>query len=108
VIRSTIYSGSPGTPDVAIKPESKGRHHSPTRSSAMGAAIWVSAGVVRPSLALDATPRNIVRTLSVNIERNLVESQQEYFGLAAIPKCLDRNTCHSGPLKSPSSVGCLG
>jgi hypothetical protein len=31
VIRSTIYSGSPGLPDVATKPESKGRHHSFSR-----------------------------------------------------------------------------
>ena len=36
VIRSTIYSGSTGRPDVAIKPESKGRHHSIARPSAMG------------------------------------------------------------------------
>ena len=28
VIRSTIYSGSPGLPGVATKPVSKGRHHS--------------------------------------------------------------------------------
>jgi hypothetical protein len=28
VIRSTIYSGSPGLPSVATKPVSKGRHHS--------------------------------------------------------------------------------
>jgi hypothetical protein len=28
VIRSTIYSGSPGRPDVATQLESKGRHHS--------------------------------------------------------------------------------
>ena len=31
VIRSTIYSGSPGLPDVATKPVSKGRHHSLSR-----------------------------------------------------------------------------
>jgi hypothetical protein len=31
VIRSTIYSGSPGLPGVATKPESKGRHHSFSR-----------------------------------------------------------------------------
>jgi hypothetical protein len=36
VIRSTIYSGSSGPPDVATKPVSKGRHHSLSRQSAMG------------------------------------------------------------------------
>src|SRR6516162_6594338 len=36
LIRSTIYSGSTDRSDVAITPESKGRHHSPRRQSAMG------------------------------------------------------------------------
>ena len=56
MIRSTIYSGSPGRPDVAIKPESKGRHHSIARQSAMGPPSGFVAGsssgrhVHRPSL----------------------------------------------------------
>ena len=56
VIRSTIYSGSTGLPDVAIKPESKGRHHSISRSSALGPLAGFVAGsssgrhVHRPSL----------------------------------------------------------
>ena len=56
VIRSTIYSGSPGRPDVAIKPESKGRHHSISRQSAMGPLSGFVSGsssgrhVHRPSL----------------------------------------------------------
>ena len=46
VIRSTIYSGSSGLPDVATKLESKGRHHSMARQSVMGTAISLSCGVV--------------------------------------------------------------
>ena len=44
VIRSTIYSGSTGRPDVAIKPQSKGRHHSIARQSAMGPLSGFVAG----------------------------------------------------------------
>ena len=46
VIRSTIYSGSPGQPDVATKLESKGRHHSMARQSAMGTSVSLCCGVV--------------------------------------------------------------
>jgi hypothetical protein len=65
-----------------------------------------SANVRRaPPRSLDATPPNIVRTVRVNIEKFLVESQRRYCYFATIPKCLDRNSCHSGTFVESYRVG---
>ena len=62
VIRSTIYSGSPGRPDVAIKPESKGRHHSMARRSAMGPPSGFVAGSSSWSSRPPAFARQVARS----------------------------------------------
>ena len=44
MMRSTIYSGSPGLADVAMKKIYEGRHHSPWRRSIMGSPSWHGSG----------------------------------------------------------------
>lgn len=44
VMRSTIYSGSPGDAGVAMKKIYEGRHHSPWRWSTMGSPSWHGSG----------------------------------------------------------------
>jgi hypothetical protein len=65
VIRSTIYSGSPGHPNVANKPESKGCHHSYSRSSAMWPRSWCPTGsstwLSRPPADERSTPQVCLR-----------------------------------------------
>ena len=62
VIRSTIYSGSTGLPDVAIKPVSKGRHHSPSRQSAMGPLSGFVSGSSTWSSRPPAFARQVARS----------------------------------------------
>jgi hypothetical protein len=62
VIRSTIYSGSPGRPDVATTPESKGCHHSYSRSSAMGPRSWCPTGSSAWSSRPPAVARLVARS----------------------------------------------
>jgi hypothetical protein len=63
VIRSTIYPGSPGLPDVATKPVSKGRHHSVGRSSAMGPLSGCLPGSSTWSSRPPACARRLARSL---------------------------------------------
>ena len=62
VIRSTIYSGSTGLPDVAIKPEYKGRHHSIARQPAMGPLSGFVAGSSSWSSRPPAFARQVARS----------------------------------------------
>ncbi len=62
VIRSTIYSGSTGLPDVAIKPEYKGRHHSIARQLAMGPLSGFVAGSSSWSSRPPAFARQVARS----------------------------------------------
>jgi len=62
VIRSTIYSGSPDRSDVAIKPESKGRHHSISRQPAMGPLSGFAAGSSSWSSRPPAFARQVARS----------------------------------------------
>ena len=62
VIRSTIYSGSPDRSDVATKPESKGRHHSIARHSAMGPLSGFVAGSSSWSSRPPAFARQVARS----------------------------------------------
>ena len=62
VIRSTIYSGSTGRSVVAIKPESKGRHHSIARQPAMGPLSGFVAGSSSWSSRPPAFARQVARS----------------------------------------------
>ena len=62
VIRSTIYSGSPDRSDVAIKPESKGRHHSISRQPVMGPLSGFVAGSSSWSSRPPAFARQVARS----------------------------------------------
>jgi hypothetical protein len=62
VIRSTIYSGSPGLPDVATQPGSKGRHHSFGRESAMGPLSGCLSGSSTWSSRPPAFARRVARS----------------------------------------------
>jgi hypothetical protein len=62
VIRSTIYSGSTDCSDVAIKPESKGRHHSISRRSAAGPLSGFVAGSSSWSSRPPAFARQVARS----------------------------------------------
>jgi hypothetical protein len=64
VIRSTIYSGSTGLPDVATKPVSKGRHHSRSRKSAMGPLSGCLSGSSTWSSRPPAFARLVARSLN--------------------------------------------
>jgi hypothetical protein len=64
VIRSTIYSGSTGLPDVATKPVSKGRHHSPSRQSVMQPLSGCLSGSSAWSSRPPAVARLVVRSLN--------------------------------------------
>src|SRR5262249_55971036 len=63
VIRSTIYPGSPGPPDVATKPVSKGRRHSFGRESAMGPLSGCLRGSSTWSSRPPACARRVARSL---------------------------------------------
>ena len=54
VVRSTIYSGSPGLPGVATKPVSKGRHHS-WRSRVSEAEALADRGCLKPPQQISAS-----------------------------------------------------
>ena len=64
VIRSTIYSGSTGLPDVATKPVSKGRHHSRSRKSATGPLSGCLSGSSTWSSRPPAFARLVARSLN--------------------------------------------